>query len=201
MYASRILEMVVTVEKAWICIILSGNLQSQGIVAARDEVQRLAGDAFLDFRLVDDDYDGDCYAFVKCNLELLNLEKFRQSKRILNVLASYDNPAYLGDDEVYGFVVEDEEPMVCLDYGDLVLVTGDGPYSNIRGIVVMAGCEESLVLFRFHTISIRRWILNTELQQYANVFSWLKFPVTDDRFFMEDSKYPVLEEIGIGSTG
>ena len=179
-------------EAAWLCVVLSNNLCSQGPLAARDEMRRLAGDAFVDFRLVDDGFDGECYSFLKCRPDMLNMEPLRQSKRVTNVLSSYNEPSYLKDDEVYGFVVdEDVEALECMSYGDIVTVIGDGPFTGLKGVVVLAGCSESFVLFRFHTLSNHQWIMREELQVDGNVFDWLKFPVTEDSF-CQDGKYPVL---------
>ena len=179
-------------ESAWFCVVLHRNLCSQGVKAARDEMWRLAGDAFLDFHLVDDGYDGDPYAFVKCRPDLLDMDGFRTSSRVLAVLDSYGSPTFLKDDEVYGFVVEDEPEAQCLDYGDTVLSL-EGPYSGLHGVVSLPGCVICLVLFRFHTISKREWIGNEAMVRTGNVFSRLKVPVLSDRLFLQEKKYPVQE--------
>ena len=179
-------------ESAWFCVVLHRNLCSQGIKAARDAMWSLAGEAFLDFRLVDDGFDSDAYAFVKCRPDLLNMDGFRTSSRVLSVLDSYGKPTFLNDDEVYGFVVEEAVETQCLNYGDTVLSL-EGPYSGLHGVVSLPGCVTCLVLFRFHTVSKREWMGNETVVRTGNVFSRLKVPVLSDSLFGKDKKYPILE--------
>src|SRR5690606_22276715 len=106
----------------------------------------------------------------------LYLENFRNSPYITSVLSSYDSPTYLPDSEVDGFVVTEEEDVPCLSYGDSVLVGGSGVFSGLNGIVILHGCEESCVMFRFHTVTVRQWISNIDLSKTGNVFEKLKLP-------------------------
>lgn len=186
--------------ESWVCIVVCKSLFKQGPVAVRDEVKRLAGKSYVDFRLVDDGFDGERYAFVKCDLSNMSLEPFRKSPRISSVLSSYDNPTYLCDDEVYGFVVEEEERVVAVpSYGDMVEVVGDGPYSKLRGVVTLPSVGVSQVLFRLHTMSRRAWIENEDLDGYGSVFASVKFPTTQE-FCFDLQKYPVTEDNSYGSS-
>ena len=185
---------------SWICIVVCKSLFKQGPVAVRDEVKRLAGDSYLDFKLVDDGFDGERYAFVKFDLSNMSLEPFRRSPRISSVLSSYDHPTYLGDDDVYGFVIEDEDSEVLVPaHGDMVEVVGDGPYSRLKGVVSLPSVGVSQVIFRLHTMSRRAWINNEDLDRYGSVFASVKFPTTQE-FCFSLQKYPVPEDNSYGSS-
>lgn len=162
------------------------------------EVAGLAGDYFVDFRVADDEFEGDFYAFVKC-LEGMGIEAFRRSSSIVAVLESYDNPTYLGDREVADFVSREPavqcEPCTGVRDGDIVAAGGEGVFSKLNGVVAIAGCDQSLVMFRFHTVTRREWIPNEELIITGNVFSRLKLPVRDTNLFQADGRrYPVIKE-------
>ena len=191
-----------SVSEGWLCIVLSKSLCMRGAKVALKEVKRLAGDSYIDFRVVDVGFDGDCYAFVKCRIHLGSkyLENFRASHYVISVLSSYDSPTYLPDDEVEGFVVLEDEEVPCLSYGDAVMVGGDGVFSGLNGVVIFHGCEECCVMFRFHTVTIRQWITNSELSKTGSVFERLKLPVSDATLIRPNKKYPV-RKMGRVSTG
>jgi hypothetical protein len=185
--------MVVMVDSSWLCVVLCKALVRRGPVAAKEEVCRLAGDAYVDFRLANDDFDGELYSFVKVDKRLLSLESFRKSQRILGVLSSYDSPTFLSDSEVQGFVVDEEVEHTCFRYGDMVSVSGDNPFSGLKGVVELPGYDESQVIFRFHAETKRAWLDNTELEVYGNVFDVVKFPTTRE-IDLTDEKFPAREE-------
>lgn len=186
---------------SWLCIVLGKNLCSQGEAAARHEISRLMGEAFVDFRMPEvDEFGDDCYAFVKCKVDVPFMEKLRRSSLVIAVLDSYESPTYLADYEVLGFVQEEEGSPECLSYGDIVNVEGEGPYVNLQGVVVIPGCTEAQVLFRFHTKSNRVWFGNTELCRVGSVFQYLKFPATDNKLIQEDKKHPYTREAHSVST-
>jgi hypothetical protein len=190
------------VESAWLCVVLNRNLCIKGIEVVTQEVKRLTSDSFVDFHFVDDGYDGDCYSFVKCRLMGDYMERFRASHYVVSVLDSYDSPAYLGDEEVEQFVVDDSQDEINqLRYGDIVLVGGDGVYSGLKGVVVVSEQLHSQVLFRFHTLSLRRMVSNEELILTGNVFSHLKFPAVDISFLQQRGKHPIMKEEGGVSSG
>ena len=177
------------------CIVIGKHLCSRGALVARQEVQRLAGDDFVDFCMADDGFGEDCYAFVKCKIPGNFMEQFRRSSNVVTVLSSYDSPTYIDEKEVIGFVEKDDGDAVgCLGYGDIVTVLGDTPYTRLKGVVVLAGCEESQVMLRFHTVNIRVWIPNLELQVDGSAFKYVKIPETEEP---TDRKYPVLKETEI----
>lgn len=182
---------------AWLCIIMSKSICSHGVEAVKTEVRRLAGDSYVDFCLVDDGFGEDCYAFVKCRVMGTFLDEFRRSPYVVSVLSSYDNPTYLEEDEVKKFITIEEEAPTCLSYGDMVEVNSEGVYGGLHGVTVFGGCEESQVLFRFHTVTRRVWLNNKDLKRVGSVFSYLKFPVLSDTFSRVERKYPVLEEAKI----
>jgi hypothetical protein len=173
----------------------------KGIEAATLEIKRLTSDSFVDFRLVDDGYEGDVYSFVKCRLMGNYMEKFRASHNVVSVLDSYDSPVYLSDSEVEQFLVDDsQEEIKQFRYGDAVLVGGEDVFSGLKGVVVKAERLRSEVLFRFHTLSLRKWLSNEELILVGNVFSHLKFPAKDISFLQQRDKHPVTKEArGVGS--
>lgn len=189
-------------QSAWLCVIISKNLCNRGEAEARQEIKRLTGDAFVDFRMSDDGFDGDCYCFVKCDLSANFIENYRRSAMIVTVLDSYENPAYLSDEEVFEFTDREEGDVLCPRYGDTVAVQGESPFSGLYGVVVEPGLERSRVMFRFHTVTKRRWLENEELILVGNVFSRLKRPVIEDKFLQcRDKKCPVPKEKGRVSTG
>ena len=190
-------------ESRWLCVVISKNLCGRGFEAAQHELARLVGDCFVDFRMVDDGFDGDCYSFLKCRLDMGNfMEGLRLSANVMSVLDTYDSPSYLSDEEIEQFIVDDDDEVVQqLRYGDTVQVGGDGTFSGLKGVVTLAGLGESQVLFRFHTVTLRRWLKNEELILTGNVFSRLKLPVTDSSLLKcRSGKCPVVEERGV-STG
>ena len=74
---------------AWLCVVINKNLRARGEEEASLEVKRLSGDAFVDFRMSDDGFEGDCYCFVKCKIDDISfLQKFRRSSMIVAVLES-----------------------------------------------------------------------------------------------------------------
>jgi len=186
------------VDSCWICIVLNKNLCAKGYDKALNEVQTLAGESFVDFRITaDDDFEGDCYAFVKC-LKSMDMSPFRKSSNIVAVLDSYDNPTFLTDDEVKGFTdVEDDDDNICTKYGDMVEVIGDGHFSGLYGVVVEGGCDDSLVLFRFHTVTKKEKVNNDELIVFQNVFKKLKIPIKNIKFKKgRDGKFPIIRKEG-----
>jgi hypothetical protein len=58
---------------------------------------------------------------------------------------------------------------------------------------MLGGHEESLVLFKFHTAVVRRWMRNEALQKSGNVFDHMKRPVIDSVAFLlqKKTKFPV----------
>jgi hypothetical protein len=188
------------VDSGWLCVVINKNLCVRGVEAVTQEIKRLAGDSFMDFRIVDDGYEGDSYSFIKCRLMGNYMEKFRGSPNVVSVLDSYDSPVYLGDEEVEQFIIDDSQDEVKqFVYGDMVLVGGEGPFSGLKGVVVGSEQLQSEVVFRFHTLSLRRWLLNEELILTGNVFSCLKLPVTDISFLQKRGKFPVMEKRGVSS--
>ena len=183
-------------DSAWLCVVIGKNLCGKGMDVATREVARMTGDAFLDFQMVQDEFDGDSYAFVKCRTGTLDhIERYRRSSNVVAVLESYDNPSYLTDDEVSGFVSREEPGREELRYGDMVMVGGEGVYSKMNGVVTLAGAGEAQVMFRFHTVTRREWIPEDELIVNGNVFSRLKLPVSSDRLVRgEKGKCPVVKE-------
>ena len=189
-------------ESAWLCVILNKSLCSKGTEVVHDEMRRLAGDSFIDFRFVDDEFDSDSYSFVKCRIKGAYMEKFRASHYIVSVLDSYDSPVYLEDKDVLQFMA-DKEPEVTLRFnnGDTVRVDGEGYYANLYGIVLEGMDLQSLVLFRFHTLSIQVWLSNEELVKTGSFFDYLKFPVTNREFLIKREKYPISREAKNVSSG
>jgi len=181
------------VDCSWICVVLNKNLYARGIEVATQEIRRLAGESFIDFRMVDDGFDGDCYSFLKCRKDV-SMEGFRKCPHVVSVLDSYDNPTFLGDDEVQSFIQEEEHDALCTRYGDMVIVEGESPFAGLSGVVIKEQPEESLVLFRFHTITKRKWLRNDELIVTGNVFKYLKLPVTNLRLQKGHGKSPVITE-------
>ncbi len=180
-------------EAAWLCVVLSRSLCEKGADVVRHEIKRMTSDAFVDFHLVDDGFESDCYSFVKCKKGMGNyMEKFRASRHVMSVLDSYDSPTYLSDYEVRSFIKDEQRKEIRLfSYGDMVLVEGEGVFSKLNGVVVRPGDERSLVLFRFHTVSMREWLSNDELIRLGSVFDKLKFPVLSD---VANRKFPVIKE-------
>lgn len=179
-------------EAAWLCVVLSRSLCEKGIDVVRHEIKRMTGDSFVDFHLVDDGFESDCYSFVKCRKMGNYLEKFRASRHVVSVLDSYDSPAYLSDDEVGAFIHDEQKKETGkFSFGDMVLVEGDGIFSKLKGVVVGMSDERSLVLFQFHTVSMREWLSNDELVNQGSVFTKIKFPVITSK-----RKFPVIKESG-----
>jgi hypothetical protein len=184
---------VVKVNQGWLCVVVNRNLRGRGEDVVTREIAGLAGDVFMDFKVADDEFDGDFYAFVKCSARP-SMERFRRSSSIVAVLESYDNPTYLDDSVVDDFLLREPERTGVRD-GDMVAVGGEGVFSKLNGVVVLGGREESLVLFRFHTVTRREWISNEELIVTGNVFLRLKLPVRDASLFQADGRrYPVIME-------
>jgi hypothetical protein len=170
---------VVVKNKAWLCLILCRALCSQGELAARKEVAKLAGDSFVDFKLTDDGFEGECYAFLRCVPELLPMSNFRSSNRVIGVLDSYSNPKFLTDKDVQDFIKVPEKQSQTFKFGDTVLVL-DGRMAKLYGIVVGSAGNSSLVLFRFHITTREEWIDNNDLSLTGTAFSVFKFPVQKD---------------------
>jgi hypothetical protein len=175
---------------------LSKSLCTKGAEFAEREMRRLMGDSFEDFRMVDDGFEGDCYAFVRCHRESLEnyMGAFRKSSVVVAVLESYDNPTFLSDSEVLGFADEEDEENFGTRYGDMVLVSGGGHYSGLHGVVVEEGLRESEVLFRFHTVIRREILSNEELILEGNVFTKFKVPVTNVALVELNGKFPLVME-------
>jgi len=162
-------------------------------------MKRIAGDAYLDFCFVDDGYDEDRYSFLKCRTDMNVMERLRASHQIISVLDSYDNPVYLQDHEVRQFINDGKDKeRKRFAYGDSVTVGGEGVFSGLQGVVIALQSRHSLVAFRFHTLSVEEWIANEELTKTGNVFSYLKFPVTNKSFLKRQTKYPITEEKDVG---
>ena len=188
------MEVVVEVDQGWLCVVVSKNLRGkEGDVVTR-EIAGLAGDAFLDLAVAEDDFDGDFYAFVKCGCGP-DMDAFRRAPSIVAVLESYDNPVFLGDDEVADFL---RRETVCdgFRHGDAVAVGGDGVFSGLNGVVMLAGRWKSLVMFRFHTTTKREWVPNEELVATGNVFLRLKLPAVGVKLLQGGRRYPVTKEDG-----
>lgn len=178
-------------DACWICIVLNKNLCAKGYDKVLKEMHVLSGDDFIDFKMTDDDFDGDCYVFLKCN-KSINMGPFRRSSNVVAVLDSYDNPSFLTDSEVTDFTDIEEEDHIVTHFGDMVQVTGDGHFSALYGVVVEGGCESSMVLFRFHTVTKRERIDNDYLIVSQNVFKKLKIPVKNIKLKKgRDGKFPV----------
>jgi len=178
------------VDGCWICIVLNKNLCAKGFDKALKEMHALSGDDFIDFKMTDDDFDGDCYVFLKCN-KSIDMSPFRKSSNIVAVLDSYDNPTFLTDSEVKDFTEVEEEDRIHTQYGDMVQISGDGHFSGLYGVVTKGGCESSMVLFRFHTVTKRERINNDYLIVSKNVFKKLKIPVKNIRLRKgRDGKFP-----------
>jgi hypothetical protein len=183
------------VDSAWLCVVLNKNLCTKGADFAYKEMKRLTGESFVDFKMVDDGFDNDCYSFVKCSTETdVFMDGFRKSTNIVTVLDSYDKPTLLSDEEVISFLTDGEKEEFGTKYGDMVLVEGNGHYSGLHGIVVNGGEVESEVLFRFHTITRRKKLKNEDLQITGNVFKRLKIPVTNVTLMEGRSKFPVIKK-------
>lgn len=174
----------------WICVVVSKSLCSGGEDAVRREIKALAGEYYIDFRM-EEGFDGDAYAFLKFVVGM-PFKKFRKSSGIVAVLESYDNPSYLTDEEVLGFVERNDE-VSGTKYGDIVMVGGDGVYSGLYGVVSVPGIDSSEVVFKFHTVSRREVLGNDELEVLGNVFSRLKIPVVGGIVKSESCKFPILE--------
>lgn len=186
--------MVVEVDQGWLCVVVSKNLRGKEEDVVTREIAGLAGDHFVDFGIADDDFDGDFYAFVKC-AEGVAMDPFRKAPSVVTVLESYENPVFLGDAEVEGFLSREPE-VSSVRHGDAVSVGGDGVFSKLNGVVVLAGRSKSMVMFRFHTVTKREWIPNDELIVTGNVFSRLKLPVCDATLFQAGGRFPVVTEEG-----
>lgn len=180
--------------QGWLCVVVNKNLRGKGEDVVTREIAGLAGDAFIKLRVADDEFDGDFYAFVNCDTGV-SMEPFRKASSIVAVLESYDNPAFLGDDEVADFLRREPE-VTGVRHGDMVSVGGEGVFSKLNGVVMLAGSAESLVMFRFHMVTKREWVPNEELVVTGNVFSRLKLPVRDARLFQAGGKFPVIMEDG-----
>lgn len=186
-------------EEAWICVVISKNLCARGEEVVRREMQALAGDYFVDFRM-EEGFDGEAYSFLK-SVKGMPMSAFRKSSGVVAVLESYDNPSYLTDEEVIGFV-EKEEEFIGTRSGDMVVVGGAGPYAGLNGVVAVGGVSSSEVVFRLHTVSRRETIGNEELEVLGNVFSRLKIPVVGGMFMKRASgKTPYILESESVDTG
>lgn len=180
---------------AWLCVVLNRNLCKKGIDIVTSEIKRLASESFVDFHLVEDEYGGDNYSFVKCSLTGDYMERFRASFNIVSVLDSYDCPVYLSDEEVEQFIESGKvENAQYFYYGDMVTIEGEGVFSGLKGVVIDATTKHSLVTFRFHTVSLQSWIENEDLVPNGTVFSHLKLPVTNPDFLVRRNKYPIIRE-------
>jgi hypothetical protein len=183
---------VVDVDSAWLCVVLNKNLCTKGVDVAQKEMSRLAGDSFIDFKMVDDGFDNDCYSFIKCDVDI-DIEGFRKSANVVTVLDSYDNPTFLADDEVMAFANVDKE-IIGTKYGDTVIVEGEGHYSGLHGVVIKEGDTESEVMFRFHTVTKRIRLSNEELFLTGNIFNKMKIPLTNVKLSEgQNGKFPVVE--------
>lgn len=179
-------------DAVWICVVINRNLCARGEETVRREMQALAGDYYVDFRM-EEGFDGDAYSFLK-SIEGMPMDSFRRASGVVAILESYDNPSYLTDEEVIGFV-EREEEVMGTKCGDEVLVGGTSPYSGLHGVVSSPGAESSEVAFRLHTVSRREVIGNEELEVLGNVFSRLKIPVVGGIFMKRSSgKTPYILE-------
>ena len=180
----------------WFCVVLNKNFCARGVQEVSLEIARMAGEAFVDFRMEEDGFDGDCYSFLKCELEAGDfMEGLRRSPGVVTVLDSYDNPSYLSEEEVYAFTEVKEKPPLFARYGDTVAVGGEGPFCGLKGVVVTPGVEKSRVIFRFHTVTRKEWVKNDEIVLIGNVFFHLKVPVENNRFSeYRERKCPVLKE-------
>jgi hypothetical protein len=187
---------VVEVDSAWICVVLNKNLCTKGLEVVTKEMRKLAGDSFVDFRMVDDGFDGDSYSFLKCNPTIISyMDNFRKNTNVVTVLDSYENPTMLSDEEVVPFVSEEDKEILGTRYGDMVQVLGEGYFSGLHGVVIGGGVEYSEVLFRFHTVTKRERLSNEELILIGNVFKKLKIPLVDVVFSKGDGgKFPVIRK-------
>lgn len=182
-------------DSAWLCVVLNKNLCTKGADYAFKEMKRLTGDSFVDFKMVDDGFDNDCYSFIKCSTNTDSfMNDFRKNSNIVTVLDSYDKPTLLSDDEVLSFINDGEKEELGTKYGDMVLVEGSGHYSGLHGVVIDGGTVESEVLFRFHTITKRKILKNEELNLIGNVFKRLKIPVTNVILMEGRIKFPVIKK-------
>lgn len=184
-------------DSCWICIVLNKNLCTKGDEKVLKEVQTLAGESFIDFRINNDGFDGDSYAFLKC-LKSIDMGPLRKSSNIVAVLDSYDNPTFLTDREVTDFTdVEEEEEKIYTQYGDMVEVIGNGYYAGLHGVVIEGGCDSSLIIFKFHTVTKKEKISNDDLVVFQNAFNKLKIPVKNIKVKEgRDGKYPIIYEEG-----
>lgn len=186
------MEVVVEVNQGWLCVVVSKNLRGKEEDVVTREIAGLAGDFFQDFAMADDEFDGDFYAFVKVAAGM-PMDAFRKAPSVAAVLESYDNPAFLADAEVANFLRR-EPKHKGVGNGDMVSVGGDGVFSKLNGVVMLAGRWKSLVMFRFHMVTRREWIPNDELIVTGNAFSRLKLPVRDATMFEAEGRFPVIRE-------
>jgi hypothetical protein len=162
---------------AWLCIILNRRLYKKGIEACKNEMQRLMGNSFIDLQIVDDGFEEECYAFIKCDISGNYMEKLRYSSYVDKVLASYDSPTYLQDEEVKKFVTVEEKELECFQYGDIVKIEGESAYVGLNGVIVLVADLKSQVLFRFHTMSQKMWFENNDLKKNGSIFTYINLPI------------------------
>lgn len=157
---------------SWLCVVIARKLCGKGEEATRHEIERVMGTSVNDFRMRDDGLGDDCYVFVKC--KDANIDGLRRDPNVVTVLESYDNPSWLSDDEVNGFFASEAPKTPVTTDGDAVVVTGDGVYAGLHGVVVSGAEQESEVMFRFHTVTKYETISNDKLIVGENILSRLK---------------------------
>jgi transcription antitermination factor NusG len=157
----------------WVCFLVNQNFLRRGIAAVREDTERVFGDDFLGFELVDTDQE-EVYAFAKCADYLSHLSSIRGSPAIKGVLPSFDSPFYLSDKEVRDFVNSSKPaPPSHLKRGDIVAVKA-GYLKNLTGIVVKGLSRgEYMVVFRLFMKRFWEELPASHLERTGNLFDML----------------------------
>lgn len=169
----------------WICLIVNSLFHNGDKKVLAGELCRVFGDDLEEVRIVCDDQmeaSGEYYTFVKCSDYHKHLDEVIASYAIVNTVLTYENPSFLSDAEVEEFVTSvtlTEVPRIfCM--GDIVKVT-EGEMAGLEGIVLEPSQNKCIVLFRLFTRKFTKKIFVTSLVYVDNVFSHIKFPVTEER--------------------
>lgn len=174
---------------AWLCVVLRKRLCRQGEEIVAREMKSIFGADLQDVHLVvEDEMDEESYCFIKCSHPGNYIEELRRSRSIVNVLAHYDSPSYLSDEEVNQFIAQGEAQSQCPVYGDMVFVTKEIPYDGLYGVVVEPDYERSRIMFRLHTTRTSAWLHNENLHRTGSVFDCVKFPFETGNFISGESE-------------
>lgn len=166
----------------WVCLTINPSYLRKGRDVLSKEIGRIFGDDLLELRVALDDDDVDpeeLYAFVRCAKYFPYVKKLRESPAVRKVLSSYENPVFLSDGDVSGFIgsVETKKDTKILHIGDVVTIK-DGYLSGLTGIVSERISEELYrISFKFHTRKFTEKMSVNSLEFTDNIFDHLKVPV------------------------